>query len=278
MKTILDRLAFSTLGTPDWDFETAVEHAKNLGFCAIEVRGLGDELHTDKLPPFLPENRAKTFELLKESGIFISDAGTSVAFHDLDNFDAALEEGKAAIDTCYALHIPAIRVFGDRIPEGMTEKETAVRVAKGIRMLCEYSAAHAEGKVQIWQEVHGEFNNIGILSEMAKNLADCPLYGFIWDIEHTFRLGEDPHLFFNTFSHLIQHTHIKDCLLNDSEPVVMLPGEGILPVADYIKILEEGGYKGLYSFEWEKRWIRDLPDPEIALPKYVEMMKKIANS
>jgi hypothetical protein len=35
-----------------------------------------------------------------------------------------------------------------------------------------------------------------------------------------------------------------------------------------------GGYCGYAILEWEKRWIPDLPEPEIAFPQYVKQMRK----
>jgi hypothetical protein len=34
-----------------------------------------------------------------------------------------------------------------------------------------------------------------------------------------------------------------------------------------------GGYKGYYSFEWEKLWHPEIADPEIALADYSKVMK-----
>jgi hypothetical protein len=38
--------------------------------------------------------------------------------------------------------------------------------------------------------------------------------------------------------------------------------------------LEDGGFTGIYAFEWEKRWHTHLPEPEIAFKKYVEVMAR----
>jgi hypothetical protein len=40
-----------------------------------------------------------------------------------------------------------------------------------------------------------------------------------------------------------------------------------------MKTLVSGGYQGLYSFEWEKKWHPEIEEPEVAFPQYVETMK-----
>ena len=70
-------------------------------------------------------------------------------------------------------------------------------------------------------------------------------------------------------------------------------GEGALPPEDGVARLEEwtielpdatsvagvghslaeGGYKGYYSFEWEKLWHPEIAEPEVALAHYPTAMK-----
>ena len=46
------KLAFSTLGCPEFGWSDVYSMAKDLGFQGIEVRGLGDELFDGKTKPF----------------------------------------------------------------------------------------------------------------------------------------------------------------------------------------------------------------------------------
>jgi len=270
----MDRLAFSTLGCPGWSFDEIIKNAVDYGFSALEIRGIKDELRTEKLSIFLPENLDETNKKLKENNLFISNIGTSVNFHDPANYNAAMEEGKAAIDTCKRAGIPAIRVFGDAIPPGEDPAVIIRRVADGIRNLCDYSAYHTGGAVQIWQEVHGDFNTLEVLEPLAGLLSDVPLYGILWDIGHTYRVNVDPVKFYDKFKHLIRHTHFKDGIIENGNLSNTLPGDGDLPIKEYVDILEAGGYTGFYSLEWEKRWHPDLPDPEAAFSRYVQVMKQ----
>jgi predicted xylose isomerase-like sugar epimerase len=38
-----------------------------------------------------------------------------------------------------------------------------------------------------------------------------------------------------------------------------------------IETLAKAGYRGYYSFEWEKRWHPDIEEPEVAISQYAEI-------
>ena len=270
---MLKNLAFSTLGCPEWDFETIVKNAAEMGFSAIEVRGVGQELRAEKLPCFLPENRLRTQELLDRYGIRLCGLNTSCTFHDPEGLEASLAEGRTAIALCREMKIGAIRVFGDSLAAG--GKDQIIRqAAEGIGCLC--SEAEATGFVQVLLEVHGDFNTVEVYKQLLPMMAGHPSFGLIWDIEHSFRAyGQDYREFYHLIRPYIRHIHVKDCRIEDGELKIEKLGEGQINVPEIIIELEHDGYMGLYSFEWEKRWHPEIPGPEEAFPDYVAYMKKI---
>ena len=46
------KLAFSTVGCPDWSFDEIFASAKDFGYDAIEIRGIGKEIYAPKLNIF----------------------------------------------------------------------------------------------------------------------------------------------------------------------------------------------------------------------------------
>ncbi len=54
----------------------------------------------------------------------------------------------------------------------------------------------------------------------------------------------------------------------------VLLGRGETPIAEAIKVLSKGGYKGYYSFEWEKLWHPEIQEPEIAIPHFSKNFSK----
>jgi sugar phosphate isomerase/epimerase len=48
----------------------------------------------------------------------------------------------------------------------------------------------------------------------------------------------------------------------------VLFGEGEFPAAECLRLLQQAGYDGWYSYEWEKAWHPEIADPDVALPPF----------
>ena len=53
------KIAFSTLGCPDFSWSDIYSMAKDLGFDGIEIRGLGNEIFAVKAQPFTEASSRK---------------------------------------------------------------------------------------------------------------------------------------------------------------------------------------------------------------------------
>ena len=63
--------------------------------------------------------------------------------------------------------------------------------------------------------------------------------------------------------------HLKDY----DENGLCLPGDGIVDLRAIRGSLEEIGCNCLLSLEWEKRWVRSLPDIEPALERFTDILR-----
>jgi len=274
------KLSFTTLGCPDWSFDTLLSQAEALGFPAIEVRGLEGELLADRIAAFQPGQQQTTQDKLHQHNVAINGFGTSVRFDDLQLMPQMLAEGRAAIDVCQAMKIPAIRVFGNAIPDQNQETTVINQVVDGLNHLCEYAR---RTDVQIWLEVHGDFNTTERLLAVAECVAHAR-FGIIWDIGHSdLNYGDDFLSFYQPLRRWIRHVHVKDhrriVNADQRKPVgvqLCLPGEGDIPIIPIVRTLLDDGFDGYFSFEWEKKWHPELPEPEIAFPAYVRLMRSIS--
>jgi hypothetical protein len=52
----------------------------------------------------------------------------------------------------------------------------------------------------------------------------------------------------------------------------VLTGTGEVPVKEQVKVLAASGYQGFYCLEWEKRWVPDIEEPEVAFPQYARVV------
>lgn len=271
------KLSFSTLGCPKWSFAQIVKNAHEMGYEAVELRGVGNQLRMEELECMRPENRGALKGLLEKNQIKLCAAGTSVQFHEAEKVPEALEEGRMALRLCTELDIPFIRVFGNTLPEGELREAVICRVKDGISALCDYAfSLRPSDPVQVFLEIHGDFNSLPVLTRLCDALENEPGFGLIWDVYHSWLWhGENFIPFYEALRSRIRHVHLKDCALENGKPGLCLPGEGVLPLRAMVKRLQEDGYTGFYSFEWEKRWHPELPEPERALPQYVDFMRTL---
>ncbi|MDP5090742.1 MAG: sugar phosphate isomerase/epimerase, partial [Saprospiraceae bacterium] len=63
------KLAFSTLGCPDWTLSQVVRSAVENGYKGFEIRGLKGEMFLPNCPDFSDSNLPSTLRLLKDNDL-----------------------------------------------------------------------------------------------------------------------------------------------------------------------------------------------------------------
>lgn len=271
-------LAFSTLGCPDWTLEQITAFAVQHGYKGIEVRGLQRQMDLTRCPEFATaEARKKTTALMKQKGLSFVGLGSSANLHGPEGAgrEANLAEAKRFIDLAGQIDCPYVRVFPNNLPKDEEKQAVLDRIIRGLRQL----GAYAQDKnVTVLLETHGDVVKIDDL-ETIMRAASHPHVGLVWDVTNMWSVTQEPPAeAYRRLKKYIRHTHIKDARLVDGKPQYTLLGEGEVPILDAVTALQKGGYKGYYSFEWEKLWHPELPEPEVALSHYPLAMKKHFNS
>jgi sugar phosphate isomerase/epimerase len=266
------RLAFSTLGCPDWGFPRILSEAARLGYAAIEMRGLLGEMDLTKRPEFGP-GLAETRRRLADHGLSIIGLGASSRLHEADPAVRAahLDEGRRFIDLAQALGTPYVRVFPDKLVKGEPRDKTMARIGEGLRTL----GTHAQGSgVTVLLESHGDFTRSPELRDILTGAA-LPTVALLWDTHHTFAFGrEKPEETWTALGSFVRHVHLKDSRPEGSGVRYVLTGEGRVPVKSIVKLLLANGYRGYFSYEWEKKWHPTLEEPEVALPHFARVMRE----
>lgn len=267
------KLSISTLGCPDWDFMRLVEECEKLQV-DIEVRGIDGEMEAGSIARFGEQNADETKRILAQHGLKLVGFGTSCKFHDESELDSNIQQAKEAIDVCVRMGIPAIRVFGNNIPDPAKMSETVARLCRGLQAACAYGA---EKGVGVNLEIHGDFNSVETITPVVAGMKDTKGFGIVWDIEHSDKTcGDDFMPFYQAIRPCIKHVHIKDYIRGkDGAFTLCLMGEGDIPVKPIVEQLRKDGYDGYFSFEWEKKWVPTLADPEVAFPSYVNYMRSL---
>lgn len=265
------KLAVSTLGCPKWDIREIAETLCKIGVEGLEIRGIQGVMRTEEIPCLKRKNWKDTKRLLDDNGVKVFCLGTSVRFHDAENYSAMLDEGKKAIDTAAFIGAGAIRVFGDQLTgEPETDNEIFERVIRGYRELCAYAK---DTGVRVCQETHGSFNTLEAIGRILEGMQDVPEFGYIWDVMHTYRAyGRPFEAAYELLKPRINHLHVKDCT---KEHKLVPCGEGDVPLGEIVSALKMDGYEGYLSLEWEKVWHPYLADAEEVFPSFAKYFAEL---
>jgi sugar phosphate isomerase/epimerase len=267
-------LSFSTLGCPDWPFQKIVDFAVENKYNGIEMRGIMRQLDLTKCNEFNnTENIAATRKLIEEKGLRFVDLGSSAALHHTDAAERQknLDEAKRFIDLSQQLNCPYIRVFPNNLPKEQDRDETIGLIIKGLLELGDYAKG---SNVTVLMESHGDLVQTADLKKIMESSAHEHV-GMIWDVVNMWSVTKEPPAkVYPQLKKYIRHTHIKDLSIIDGKEHYTLLGKGESPIFEAIDILHKDGYKGYYSFEWEKMWHPEIDEPEIALADYPKVMRQ----
>ena len=92
------KIAFSTLGCPDFSWTDIYSVAKDFGFDGIEIRGLGDDIFAVKASPFTDSQIDRTTATLNRLGLEIPCLTSGCCLKFADKLDEAIDEINAYIE------------------------------------------------------------------------------------------------------------------------------------------------------------------------------------
>ena len=209
------KLAFSTLGCPNWELDQIAATARRLGYDGVELRAVGGSLDLLDRPEF-KSARA----LFAESNVEICCVDTSCAFHSPSRtersaqVELALKHGELAAE----LGAPSIRVFPDKIQAGATREETRDYICECLRQVAE----RMPREVCVALETHGDFARTEATVEIVA-FVNHPRVKLIWDVANSVAAGDSIAVAGQTVQRFLSHIHLRD-----ARPVAM--SEHWLPV------------------------------------------------
>src|SRR5690625_3304053 len=138
-----------------------------------------------------------------------------------------------------------------------------------------------EYDVELLIETHDDWTNCEYIAEIFEKI-DSKHLQVVWDIHHPYRtVDEVAERTWEVLGDRIRYTHWKDSYPTDQTAKgyqLCLMGEGDIPLQVIFDLLQEKGYDGYYTLEWEKVWWPDIEEPEIAFKQYVEYMRELAQN
>ncbi len=248
------KLAFSTLGCPNWSLDRVIAATREYGYDGVELRLLDGEIITPELPTSERERVRAAF----------ADAGLPICC-----LDSSIRVATGADPAGVA---PMIRVFGGDWPEGATEEQVFAATAD----LLNGVASDAERQeVALVLETHDTLASSRTVAEILRRVPSRAI-GALWDSHHPYRMGEEPDQVIDALGDRILHFHVKDARRNEAARTgwdLLLLGEGEVPVQDSLTTLLRRGYAGWVAVEWEKKWHPQIEAPEIALPQHARLLR-----
>ena len=274
IKSKLPLLSFSTLGCPDWTLDKILDVAVANNYKGIEIRGIQREMDLSKSPHFNSDASIKeTKKKFSDKNLKIVGFGSSAAMHHADAAERSksMDEAKRFIEIADKAGCPYVRVFPNNFPKETPKEKTMELMSSGLNDLAKFSKGT---DVKVLMETHGDLIWSDDLVKVM-NTVDASQVGLVWDISNMWTVTkEDPKIVYEKIKKWVRHTHIKDISLANGKETYTLFGEGDVPAFEAIDLLTKGGYKGYYSFEWEKMWHPEIAEPDIAIPQYAQAMKK----
>ena len=259
------KLAFSTLAFPTAPLTDVVAFGLECGYEGIELRLIDGELID---PEMSPSDRRRVRRAVGRLPVVAVDSSIRVTADD------TVPQIVAFLELANEWSAPVVRVFGGALPESAPERAKAME--KAADALTEAASVAERLGVGIGVETHDSFSGSAVVAELLA-LVSSPQVGAVWDSHHPYRVGETPGDVYKNIGARLLLAQVKDALRSDEDPSgwrLVLLGQGEVPVREMFAILDENGYEGVISVEWEKAWHLEIEEPEVALPQHIKLLQR----
>ncbi len=253
--------SFMSFSTPNQTIAEMLETARQFGYDGIEPRLDSKHAHGIEVN-ISDECRCEIRKTVAASGIQLACLATSISYADPQTVKEAILQTHDRIDLAADIGAPAIRVFGGRIPEGITRENAIDQLVHALAQVAEHAA---ERRVIICLETHDDWCDPAHVAAVMKRV-NHPSIGVNWDIMHPVRrAGKTIDEAFEMLKPWIRHLHIHDSIGKDLAPI----GTGEINHRRALELLKSINYAGFLSGEWIN-W-----EPwEIHLPRELKAMKR----
>ena len=259
------KIAFSTIGCPEWTFDEIFAVANDLGYDGVEIRGVGRELYAPNIKQLTDGTLQKK---LDKTGLKVCCLTSGATFAMHEKKEESFAEAKDYIDLAEKLGVPYVRIMSTDKPyyDGGDVK------------LCEKLFSdlvkYAENtSVTPLMETNGLFVNTGLLKSFLQTTGG----GALWDIHHPYRFGgEKIEKSYDNLKPFVKHVHIKDSVVENGKTAYRIVGYGDVPIKTAIELLKKDDFDGYLTMEWVKRWHKELEEPGVVLAHYPFFMRRYA--
>jgi len=274
------RNAVSTLADTTWSLQQFLDAARQYGYEGIDLRGIRDVLDITRMPEFQAGQLDATLAEVRKRGLQVAGLSTSARcsvepaqrrehIDEVARYCALAERIVLSGD----VGRPWIRVFGGKIPDGMSFEKALIESADQLRRYGDVAGRHG---VVVVVETHDDWCASERIAALVDKAAH-PAAAIVWDVHHPWRTtGESPRQTWDTIGRYVRYVHLKDARGAPGGPQdLCLTGEGNVPIKEALTVLRSHNYDGWLTLEWEKRWHPELPSADQALPAHIEYVRRM---
>ncbi len=259
------KYAFMSFSCPELELSEMLALAARTGYDGIELRIGGGHKHGVELDSSA-EQRRHAREQAASSGVELCCVSTSCKYADPSTVQQQVEDTLRSIDLAGNLGAPVVRVFGGRIPEGVTREQAIHGVAAALGAVADRAT---ERGVTVCLETHDDWCDPDHVADVVRQV-DSDAIAVNWDVLHPVRTaGKTMDQAFETLRLWIRHVHFHDGSMRDDKLEYKSLGEGDFDNRRAVQLLRAAGYDGYLSGEWIN-W-----EPyETHLPRELAVMKR----
>ena len=264
------KLAFSTVGCPDYNWTEIYSMAKDLGFQGIEMRVTGGEYFSLHARPFKAENIESTLSDLKKRHLEIPCLSSNCSLKYKEKTEENITKLMEYIELAYKLGTPYIRILADEHAkeEGEVDDNHVIEVLKKLMPFAEVK------NVTLLVETNGVYADTSRLKNLLDSVPSDNI-GALWDIHHPYRFkNEQPEETIRNLGAYVKYVHVKDSVMDGDKVSYRLMGEGDIPFGKAWKSLESINYEGYISFEWVRNYAPDLENAGVVFPHFIHYMNQ----
>lgn len=268
------KLGISTLACHGWSLERSIDQCRQNGIGALEIRM---DLHDWSRLALSDSTYADIWQRIHQGGLCVSDLGTGIAVRE-DNA-AALAELERCAQIARQLHCRGLRIMLGSFYTRHSEPRQPLDRDGILHWLQKADGIMEQYGTQVWIETHNEFATGQALRALMEDLPTKHVR-LLWDIMHPLEAGESFEKTLSLLGRDLVHVHIKDGT-PWPDPVMesfrYTPiGQGTVDIPSAVRLLQQSGYDGWYSLEWEGVWRKELQTPhcraEDAIADFARLM------
>lgn len=262
------KLAFSTKGWHNRQFDDFCKSAEDMHFKGIELHNIYNKLFNDKDGAFHKYEAKTTLRSLYEKKLSIPCIDTVSDIADASIKDKATEEIAKCVEIALNLKIPYIRLRA-------MDCENKEEAFENVRCFIENVLPDTKkAGITLLIETAGLFSNTKLLRTMLDGFATDYLAA-LWNMSAAyFGYGEEPKNVIKNLGAYVRHVHFNDAVKKDDSIEYCLAGEGELPVKEIMLALRSVNYDGFITLVWDPSWCGEIDDMEIVLSQFKSFMRQ----